>query len=80
MKALLALALLAAAPVAAQPKPSSSQTGRFQIVNPTPDRTNTMLLDTQTGDVWLTCLVDGTVAWCKMRVSDYPPGAPTAQR
>lgn len=55
----IALALFLAAPALAAD-------GRWQIVNPTPNMVrNTMLLDTQTGQAWVTCLDDaGHVAWC----------------
>lgn len=44
----------------------SPNVGRWQITNPTPDRTvNIMLLDSQTGDTWVTCRGDGSQMWCR---------------
>ncbi len=53
--------------------------GRFQIVNATPDQTrNIMLLDTVTGDTWLTCTSDGATGWCPMsRFTGAPAATPT---
>ncbi len=42
--------------------------GRYQIVNGTPDQArNIMLLDTITGETWLSCTVEGAFGWCKMK-------------
>jgi len=48
--------------------PSATTLGRFTIVNGTPDQArNIMLLDTLTGESWITCQdrTDGT-GWCHM--------------
>jgi hypothetical protein len=43
------------------------QTGRFQIVNGTPTMSrNIMLLDTWTGDTWITC-GEAPTAWCPIQ-------------
>ena len=54
-----------------------SEVGRYQVVNPMPDRRyNTMLLDTVTGRTWITCNILGedgkpiagteSSGWCDM--------------
>jgi hypothetical protein len=54
-----------------------AEVGRYQVVNPTPDRRyNTMLLDTATGHTWITCNILGddgkpisgteSNGWCDM--------------
>jgi hypothetical protein len=59
---------------APQPAPSrvvASGYGRFQIVNGTPELTrNIMLLDTETGESWITCTdSDNSSLWCHMERS-----------
>lgn len=57
---------------------SLPDTGRFQIVNGTPDMVrNIMLLDTVTGDVWVSCSgTDGVRGWCPMPKFDGPAVLP----
>lgn len=49
------------------PSPAPA-TGRYQIMNGTPELTrNIMLLDTWTGDTWIICgNKDGPTGWCVM--------------
>ncbi len=55
---------------------------RYQIVNPTPEsRINYMLLDTVTGDTWITCTQKTAASqsmegWCKMFRVDAPSARP----
>lgn len=51
----------------------AGETGRYQVVNPTPDRAmHIMLVDTQTGQTWMICMVEGESQWCPMRKSTAP--------
>lgn len=61
-----ALALAAGAGVAfAEGEPRPGGQGRYVIVNPFPQSVrNTMLLDTITGQTWITCSSGGEIAWC----------------
>ncbi len=45
---------------------AAGPSGRWQVVNGTPDQTqNIMLLDSTTGDTWVTCNgQDGDRVWC----------------
>ncbi len=59
--------------VMAQPNATQTRTipktenGRWQIVNGTPELAhNIMLLDTQTGDTWITCGNKESTDWCSM--------------
>ncbi len=46
---------------------TKAENGRWQIVNGTPDQAhNIMLLDTQTGDSWITCNGPDGVGWCTL--------------
>jgi hypothetical protein len=61
--------LAMAQPNATQTKTTNNpkaESGRWQIVNGTPEQaSNIMLLDTQTGDSWITCFSsDGGTMWC----------------
>lgn len=81
MKALmLGLVLAFALPAAAQER--GNQTGRFQIVNGTPQLSkNIMLIDTWTGETWQICTnKEGEDLWCKMSRSTSPAGPPLSKR
>ena|SRR5258705_7463881 len=67
----LALAcLVTASPNATQTKAVSNpkaENGRWQIVNGTPEAArNIMLLDTETGDSWITCNGPEGTGWCML--------------
>jgi len=56
-----------ARPVTPIPAPVSVSAGRWQIVNGAPEfRNMVMLLDTATGQTWVSCVDDGAQGWCKM--------------
>lgn len=59
-------AMAPAAQVPSAQTAQQSQVGRFQIVNGTPGMSrNIMLLDTSTGDSWITCSgEDSGNVWC----------------
>jgi hypothetical protein len=52
----------------------ASSSGRWTIVNGTPELTrNIMLLDTVTGETWVTCSdTTGTRYWCKIIRTNMP--------
>ncbi len=54
----------------------SSSTGRWAIVNPTPEfSSNIMLLDTATGETWNICSGKGGVTyWCYVLRTSAPTG------
>jgi hypothetical protein len=60
--------LFIARPNATQTRGTPTDTARRQIVNGTPEvARNIMLLDTQTGDSWITCHdSQAVVGWCMM--------------
>jgi hypothetical protein len=51
---------------------NAASTGRWTIVNGTPEMaSNIMLLDTFTGDSWISCEdPDGTTEWCRIPRSE----------
>ena len=47
--------------------PTPTVVSRWQVVNPTPTfQGNTMLLDSATGQTWITCVGAGVTGWCDM--------------
>lgn len=58
------------------PQPVTVASGRFLIVNGTPEFSNNiMLLDTATGDSWIYCAhQNGVSGWCFMPRSSTPAG------
>jgi hypothetical protein len=65
----------------AQPA-APNETGRFQIVNGTPEMAhNIMLLDTWTGRTWMTChdSSSGNDGWCPLPQFSSPPGTNSPQ-
>lgn len=73
--AVLVAGLIVSSPLVAQRRPTVAeadafmaqrQEGRFVIVNGTPDLArNIMLLDTATGESWVSCTGRGVSGWCK---------------
>jgi hypothetical protein len=50
---------------------SSTSSGRYQVVNGTPELSkNIMLLDSATGQSWIICNGDNGAQWCRMFVTD----------
>ena len=58
--------LVMARPNATQTRSTITDNGRWQVVNGTPEfARNIMLLDTQTGNSWITCTDSkGVTSWC----------------
>jgi hypothetical protein len=62
-----------AAPAIAPARSAGQDVGRFQIVNGTPAlAANIMLLDTVTGDSWVSCNSEKGMMWCAQPRSDAP--------
>jgi hypothetical protein len=61
------------------PAPVSVAAGRWQVVNGAPEfRGMVMLLDTATGQTWISCVdTEGSNGWCRMFRSDAPAGGKT---
>jgi len=62
------------------PAPVTVTAGRWQVVNGAPEfRGMVMLLDTATGDTWISCVDDDKAnGWCKMFRSSAPTGGKTS--
>lgn len=73
-------ALVKHANAAPAPGSSGGSPGRWQVVNGTPDMTrNIMLLDSTTGETWVTCSSEDGRSWCYMpRTNHRTTGASAA--
>ena len=73
---LVATSLLVAQSRTSIPAPVTQSSGRWQVVNGSPEfRGSVMLLDTATGDTWIACSnAEKAEGWCRMFRSNAPTG------